>query len=72
MKAFFEKYKLEINVFLFLLFLSFAIMLFVQYGNKQEPRTLIRAIVFCVFSVTSAIRVNDCIKSRRAEKNNNL
>jgi uncharacterized membrane protein len=71
MKAFFEKYKLEINVFLFLLFLTFAIMLFLQYSDNQKPRTLIRAIVFCVFSVTSGIRVNDCIKSRK-EQNNNL
>jgi hypothetical protein len=72
MKAFFEKYKLEINVFLCLLFLSLAILLFVQYSDNQKPRTLIRAIVFCVFSVTSGIRVNECLKSRREERNNNL
>jgi ABC-type transport system involved in Fe-S cluster assembly fused permease/ATPase subunit len=72
MKGFFEKYKLEINVFLCLLFLSLAIFLFVQYSTDQKFRTLIRAIVFCIFTVTSGIRVNDCIKSRREENNNNL
>lgn len=52
MKRFFEKYSFELNLILTVLFLVAAVMSWFEFFGGQKGRSMIRGIMFSVFSIT--------------------
>ena len=65
MKAFFKKYSLELNLVLTALFLSTAIMFWIDFFEEQKGRSMLRGIMFSIFSITRGWTVYSIWAQRR-------
>ena len=51
MKRFFEKYSLELNLILTVLFLVAAVLSWFEYFESQKGRSMMRGIMFSIFFI---------------------
>ncbi|MCY7291583.1 MAG: hypothetical protein LH615_05305 [Ferruginibacter sp.] len=69
MKAFFKKYKLEINILVAVFFIVAASIFWFQYLGEQKGRSLLRAIMFSIFAVMRTVKVFSIIAEQKSNQN---
>lgn len=65
MKRFFEKYSLEINLVLTVLFLSTAMFSWFEFFEDQKGRSMMRGIMFSIFSILRGAKLFSLWKKRQ-------